>query len=645
MADSRDKGYVRKRYEEGLKQLNMELYNYWLNYSFHAGHQWLFWDRSNQRVDSLPDDPDRIRMTVNRIKADTRIIISNYTQRELVFEVHPTGFDDVSIRSSRIASALLRDLRQQHSWEVIREAIGMAVLKGGTAAVCVDWDEESGNSVETPLSIAQFVVEPGARNAEKARWWVKVQTLPPGEVQAMFGLESEPAGDALPGMAAFSRKLLSSGDGNVPLTLVLTYYERPNALCPEGKFCVEVDGKEVQEGPWPFPWDDHLNLHVMRETLVEDQWPGATIMTDARKVQVGINLAWSNYMEHLRDAGNARLLVPSSASDLVKQVTDIPGEMIEYPDGVAPPSYLSPPQLAAWLQSMATELKLELDDIMGVHDVSRGMAPANIESGYGISILAEKDSSPIGRLIKESARVFTGVARDVLALYASEVTQQRDLTIRTSSGPERHKWSGKDLAGQFDVQVPLDAVMPRSQAAQQALADRMVQMGMISNPAQYIRFAQVPGQEYLIDAVMPDVAKARRENHSMGLGSIEIPADFDNHEVHIQEHNDFRKTERYESLSKDDRSIVDDHIKAHATFAAEAVGRMRKDQAMDPALGDIPQPDGAVAPDPLEPPPPPPMEDGPVPFPDDMIEPGIEAQLDAGVLAEEAMNALTEGVQ
>lgn len=647
MAKNTSASWVRDRYDAGMKQIQVELYNYWLNYAFHAGHQWLYWDRLNNRVDQLPEDPDRIRMTVNRIKADTRIIISNYTQRELVFEVHPSGFDDLSITSARLGSGILRDLHQAHSWEVLREQLGIATLKGGTAAVCLDWDEQAEESVETVLSIAQFVVEPGTRDAERARWWVKCVTMPPAEAQAVFGLKDEPPADALPGMASFSRKVLTSGGtGDVPLTLVLTYYERPNYLCPEGKVAIEVDGKIIFEGTWPFPWRDRLNLWIMRETMIEDQWAGGTVMTDARKIQTGINLAWSNYMEHLRDAGNARLLVPSSAADIVKQVTDTPGEMIEYPDGVQPPQYLSPPQLTSWLQSMAANLKMELDDIMGVHDVSRGMAPANIESGYGVSILAEKDSSPIGKLIKESARVFTGLSRAVLALYAVEATKERETAVVSSAGPERFKWTGKDLAGQFDVVVPLDAVMPRSQAAQQALADRMVQMGLIQSPAQYIRFAQVPGQEYLIDAVMPDVSKARRENHSMGLGRPEIPAPFDDHGIHIQEHNDFRKSERYETMDDETKAIIDDHIKAHARFAEEAVGRARKQEAMDPALAMAPNPEGAG---PELPPLPVPPEQGAagiplgeeaVPLPDELMVPGAEGELDAAVIADQAMEAL-----
>ena len=49
--------------------------------------------------------------------------------------------------------------------------------------------------------------------------------------------------------------------------------------------------------------------------------------------------------------------------------------------------------MPAWWQERPVDLREAIDDIMGVHDVSRGEAPSNIESGYGLSILVEQDTS------------------------------------------------------------------------------------------------------------------------------------------------------------------------------------------------------------------------------------------------------------
>ncbi|MDH3463668.1 MAG: hypothetical protein OEM32_08605, partial [Acidimicrobiia bacterium] len=166
-------GWVKQRYEDGVKPIKSEIRNYWLNHAFFEGRQWLYWNQDVNRLDQLPSDSDRIQATVNRMRANTRTIMANLTQRGLTFEVPPTAADDASIRAASLSAGILRDLHFGHDWETKRESNMMATLKGGTGAICVDWDTETNDSVETPLSISEMVVEPGARDAETARWWVK----------------------------------------------------------------------------------------------------------------------------------------------------------------------------------------------------------------------------------------------------------------------------------------------------------------------------------------------------------------------------------------------------------------------------------------------------------------------------------------
>jgi len=593
-------GWVREQYLSGVKPIRDELRSYWLNHSFLLGWQWTWWDSVNNKIDVIPADADRIQPTMNRMRGNMRTIMANLMQRELTFENPPTSYDDATIRSARVGEAIIEDIRRAHNWEDLREKFMTAVLKGGTAAISVDWDEANKTTVETVLPLGDFVVEPGALNAETARWWVRKQTLPVREVQAIFPDHFEkdlPEADTLSSLDPFVHRSVGSSSGQqVPTTFVFTYYERPNPLCPDGKVLVEVNGRIIQKGDWPFPWRDHLNISVATETAVENQWFGATILDDVRPVQVALNAVWANILEHLRDAGNTRLAVTSSNVDLVRALTDRASEIVEYADGTAPPSYLQPAQLASWVREMPDQLGALMDDIMGVHDVSRGQAPANIESGLGLSILAEKDSSPVGRLIKELAHVFTRVAQMVLMLHEAEVVETRDTTIFESSQPLRYKWKGSDIGGQIGIHVPLDAIIPRSRAAMQAFADKAMEMGLISNVVQYAKVADLPGQEDIIAAAAPDVAKARRENAGFVLDEVELPAVFDDDDTHIQVHNEFRKTRRYEELSPQQRAVVDDHVAAHEKSAAEKAGRAELQNAASPALAAAPNADGSQIP-------------------------------------------------
>ncbi len=602
---------VSERWDDAFRHTRDSTKEYHLNHAYLEGYQWMEWNPIELRVQGLPEDDDRIQATMNHMRANVRTIVSQLTQRELSFEVPPSAYDDATIRAAKVSETLLADLRHQHDWEVLREGHIKSALKGGTAAIAVDWDPKNKTTVETVLGIPEFVIEPGARDAETARWWIKLQLLPPEEVQSMFPEHFDlepPMADGKTGQ----RSEYEYRERDVPLTRVLTYYERPNPLCPEGKICVEVNKKLLQEvKEWPFPWSHRLNLAVARESLIESEALGSTVLSDARSPQTALNAAWSGFLEHMREASTHRLAVDENWVDAIDSLNDRAGGVIYGPKAkVGAPEYLKAPPIPTGLLDGIHMLKAEIDNLLGVHDVSRGQAPANIESGYGLSILAEKDASPVGRLIKETARAWSRVGWMVLELHQAEATTEREASIPTGGVPAVRKWKGKDIMGQTRATVPLEAIIPRSQAAQQAWADNAVQMGLISpeDPLavmRYAKLADMPDHRGIINAVLPDAAKATRENEAVVLDEVPLPANFDDHAVHIEIHNEFRKTIQYELLSDEQRTDIDNHVMAHERMAQGILGEQRMATDIDPALGAAPRADGAP---PLEGLPPAPTE-------------------------------------
>ena len=564
---------VEELYHEAARHIMGPLRNYWLNHAFVRGLQWLRWNTAVTRLSEQVEDRDRIQAVFNKIRANQRTIIANLTQRELKFEITPTGPDDESIRAARLGEAILRDLHRNQRWEVVREEHMQGVCKGGTGALLIEIDPENNLPIVKPLSIAEFIVEPGSRNAETARWCIKVEALPPRTVKALFNMRKDPPSDAHAGLAPFQHRVLHHGFGNnstIPeLTKVLTYYERPMGK-NKGGFKVIVDNKVIQSGKWPYPFTDRLPITVARETVEENQWYGTTYLDDVRKVQVILNGIWSGIAEHAKELGTIRALFPASAEPYVEEMTDKPGFQ-PWPDGVPLPEYLEQPQLKNWYEAVLDRAALMIDDIMGVHDVSRGLAPPNIESGAGLSILAENDTSPTGRLVKETARCWREVSEMCLKIYQKTQVKERTVTVDTGFGPERFPHKGSDLSSEFEVRVPAEGLLPRSKIGMIQQADKMLQMGLITTPAQYIKVAELPGAEDLIAGISPQTHKARRENADLARGQISNPAwhKEDDHQIHISEHKSFMSTQRWELLPKKIQDLFQKHVQMHKNFEAE----------------------------------------------------------------------------
>lgn len=599
-------GEIREKFTQSNYSLQREQWNYVLNRAFLHNEQWVNFDRVRQTVAAIPREPDRLRVTFNKLWPASRHLMAKLLSRPLVFEVQPCEPDDASIRGAHVSEAILSDLAEDHNWEDHRENIAWSTWLGGTSVLALDWDQSAGTVVgqredksevgtgeicESALNILEVAWEPGARIAEKGLWWIRAQVLPPNEVQATYGLDKLPPADAAAAQGFMGRTLSLEDIGRpVPnLSLVFTYYERPNKNRPNGVVATVV-GDKIVDGPhpWPFPFTDHLNMVVFRETKVAGKAHGETIFSAAVPVQVALNQSISNILEHLKLTGNARMLMPDTL-DNIEELTDLPGEVLTFNMAGGKPEWMSPAPMGNWVMDTPEMLGRQLDDILGLHEVSRGIAPTGIESGVGLSVLVEQDTTPLGALTRELAYGFQRFACMVLETYAANVKDTRKARLSQKGyTPEIVEWNGKDLAGQTEAKVPMDAVMPRSRTALMAFAKELWDRKIIQDPQMFTKVADLPGQDDLIESIDPDAAKAKRENRDMAIGMAIVPRDFDVHAVHIKRHNDFRKTLRYESLPKEWQTYVDHHLDAHERMAFEEAGKQVAKMNVHPGLGTVP---------------------------------------------------------
>lgn len=611
---------VRTLYDKGSRAIRSQQLQYKLNSSYLQAEQWVYKHSTRQEILRLPHDHRRVRATIPRIGPESRRIMAKLLKRPLMYEVTPSAPDNATIRAAKIAEGVVTSVSDSHKWNNIREELAWACWKGGTAALCLDWDTTAGIELsydpvtmrpvgtgdikETVLTISEMVTEPGTRDIERATWWIKAQALPAPEVKRLYKMAQMPPMDADPSLLPVQRAM-ESGDGAKTMTLVLTYYERPNPDEKKGKVLTVV-GDKVVDGPhpWPFPFTDRLNLAVAKETVIEGQWTGSTIVSDAVPIQTALNASWTNILEHLKSAGNARIQASETARDLTEGWTDEAAEFIYFRD--QPHQWLSPPQMPAWWADLPDRLSAAMDDTLGVHDISRGQAPSNIQSGLGLSILSENDDTPSGKFSQTLADAFSALATMVLQTYQAKVTppETRKAQVAQKGGPasENITWTGTDLYDQTNCKVPYDAVAPLNEAARYARLQFFVQAGMITSPAAASAYLDVPGMAGdFIEGIDPQVAKARRENYEMMQGEVCIPRDFDNHATHIEEHNMERLGARYERASIEYQQVLDQHVQAHSTMAAQEAAQQALKMQYAPALAaaaQAGQPPGSAMPPP-----------------------------------------------
>ncbi len=594
---------IRDQWDRSVRATRQEREQAAVNHMFLRNRQWVYWNRASGRLEELPRDPSRVRATVPRVGPNSRRIIAKLMRREMQFDVPPSTPDDAAIRASRVGESALVETQRAQSWESIRHDHCWQVWEAGVAGLMVEWDwqvgapvamDPKGRAIGTGdvrvqcVSLHEIGCEPGTRDIERGRWWIHGVALPPAEVQSMYGLAHEPAADA---RAVDMVWRLTDGERTeqVPLSMVLTYYQRP--YHNEAGVVATVIGDEVVEAEsWPFPFDDVLNISVARVVPIHGRWYGHTPVSDAVGVQAIYNASWSSIVEHMKLAGNARLWVPMGSVDDVEELSDTPGEVVEYnPINGVKPEYSAPPVMPDWWIRQPGMLESAIDDILSVHDISRGEAPAGIESGVALSILSEADDTPVGALAKELGECWGRAASKVLKLWEARVQDTRKSTVHLPGNvPEVVEWTGGDLMGQTTAIVPLDSVMPRSRAAQAAYAMQLYDRKIIQTPGELAKVADLPDQDDLLAGIDPDSSRAQRENYQMSVGTPRTVDSTDDHRNHLKIHRDFKRSERYEYLDPEVQGIIGQHMDAHEQYAAQQAAQQATAASVSPIAAAVP---------------------------------------------------------
>jgi hypothetical protein len=610
------------------KALMEERRNYWLNLSFYCGQQWVRWEADTRRVRLLSEEETKNCTTINKLGPATENLLGRLLKRDLAFETKLTNGDDVARRGGKLTEFILEEDRRERDWEEARLEEVMAVLMGGTSAVSVEWDPDAGPVVTqapedssdlnlgmaklTGLTIAEFSLEPHVRRQLDATWWIRCLLLPVEQAQDRWNLSKPPPADGTAATSPMQGRLLGSQSGtgsDAELCRVLTMFKRPTRRS-QGYSLTVIGNETVAESrTWPFPFPE-LNLYTFHQLKPESgKWTGRTFVSQVRGPQFHYNMVRSVSLTHSDKVSNARLMVPEGAVDDPDEAfTDEAGDVVTYhPVENGEIKYLDPPAYQRQLAQEAERIESEIADILHTHATSQGEIVGDRNSGLALSLVAEKDDSPLGVMARDQALGWGRIASMVAKLYEANAIEQRTTRVTTPNGVVmKRDWTGADLHGQTAVTVPLEATMPHSRVAHQAMITNIA--GTLPNafanidPVTLFKLLDLPNADMVPGILDPDRKRAAWENEMMAEGRPCVPEPWHNHAKHIADHNGQRNDPDYESWTEEAQHIMEMHIAGHEKMGAEEVATQANLERGAPGLSQVPQgdnPPGSAVPPPL----------------------------------------------
>lgn len=635
--------YVKKEYQKSKDAKQWRVRQWYMNMSFERGKQYVAWDSTKSGLAQLPRGDKNIpRITINKVRPIVRTEISKLTSQKPSAVALPASNDVEDVFAATAATQIWDSLydRLHVGYEMRLVARDISVLGVGYLKVYWDankmdeWSDQEGDICidhVSPFNI--FVPDLSIVDHRKQPYVLHVYTKPLEWLtltyEDLIPKDKKPTVVAATEIADISSALdIRENNSKPDASLVIEAWIKPGAtnLLPKGGYITIVDEIIVEAALEGFPSGYKDYPIVKFEHIPSGQYYPACVIDDIIPLQREVNRTRSQRIQAKNMMAKPQVYY-REGSLTVSKINTAPGQYIGVRPGFEYPAAAPMPQLPPYVAEELQALDVDMQSISGQHEVSRGTTPPGVEAATAIAYLQERDDSYLAPTFASIEEGLSQVAKCALTLAAEYWTGERTVKVTgDNNGFSAEMFRGADIARGTDIKIEAGSALPTSKAAKQALVMDMMRLGMIP-PEEGLELLDIATLSRYTDnrGTRPDELRAQRENVMFkNIGEMEVmqhyqawqkgveeqnPAMYnadtntplkppsaipvnkwDNHAVHIEQHDTFRKSPAYDLLSNSQKAELNKHIEMHEmALAALQAAQIQQMQLGAPPMQAQPQ--------------------------------------------------------
>lgn len=575
---------------------------WYLNIAYYSGKQWLVYDNVNNRLYEPPKDPWKQRITANRIQPIVRVELAKITKNKPIVVVVPASTDDEDVDSAKTSEKALEwaeselDLQNQD-----REVINWGLCTG-MCFVKPFWNREKGDDIEEGLKTGDIDIElvspfevkfdPSAKRWKEVKWVVHEKVRTTDYVKAVYGKDVE-AEKGLYNTNIYETQLknvnanfqVSNTKQLEDSVKVLEYWGKPCHKYPKGRrITITGDTLLFYDEDIGFGKEDdterELPFFPFFHIKIPGRVHGQSIIEQLMPIQKEYNMSRSQVINHKNLMGNPQWLVETGS--LVTDITDEPGSIIEYRRTTNQPIQSNVAPISSDVYRNIDQCVEEFYFISGQQEVSHGGTPTGVKSGVAIQFLQEQDDTKLGPSIQnwyDCKKAYMGY---ILKMMRYMYTEPRMLkVVGKDNKVEMIEFMGNQITS-LDVRLQEGSMFQQSRAAKQDFIFQLLSNGVLNPQVDrdlILKMLELGITDEMYTESNLDQNQAHSEELMWNKGDTNtITRDFFNHQIHIIEHNKYRKREDYKKLQPDMQSFIDNHVMEHVQYIQQAQQPMDQGQ-------------------------------------------------------------------
>lgn len=592
-----------------------------LNANFLVGNQYCDFNTYRGEIEQLEPVYDWLeRETFNQIAPLIETRIANLKKINYLMKVKPRTNELDDYAKAEVSSNILQYTQNKTDFEMKKNtAISWNELCGNCFFLSW-WDVDGGEpyATETDVIVGEDGVEKKIERAyfqgdldyglitpyeifpesifkqtvEAQRSIILEQVKTVEDVYDLYGIKTEGSS-----VETFQLTPLTSGGGygyeNSVMTVghktvenavkVVTYFERPSKRLPGGKMIIVVDNEHlVYYGDLPYSKIPIIQM-LCRE--VAGQFFGKSAIEDLIPRQRAYNACLNRLHEYITRIAIQSFYVEEGAIDIeeYEQNGAAPGAMLVYRRGSSPPVPIPNGNLPSEIIQERYNLKSDMEYIAGTSQLMvNGAVPSGVTSGTAIANLQEIDNTRLsltGDYIRNAVKNLAILWLEIYKRYAN--TKRVVNFVGTNGIGNALVWSGEDITS-FDVEYVTENELLMSEDVQKQRFFDAYNMGLFTDNTgkipervkqRALEFMKVGSYTEIMNINLLQLQAAQRENTFFENGILPEISEFDDHEIHIEEHLRYILQMDFQVLKmrkKEYAAALEDHIRQHKQAMAQS---------------------------------------------------------------------------
>ena len=606
---------------ENRKQERSVLEQQWtLNANFLVGNQYCEINPYRGDIEQLEPVYDWLeRETFNQIAPLIETRIANLKKLSFKMRVNPATNELDDYAKAETATSVLQHIQKVTDFESKKNtAIAWSELTGNCFWLSW-WDKDKGEkyAVEQILDVDENGVEKSTETAyyqgdldyglitpyelypesifkqgvEAQRSIILEQVKTIDDIFDLYGIKVEGSN-----IETFELTPIGSGGGfgyeNTTVTIghrtvdnaekVITYFERPSKHKPNGQMIIIIGDKHlVYYGDLPYS-----RIPIIQTICIENagQFFGRSTIERMIPIQRAYNGCVNRIHEFIKQVAIGSYIAEEGSIDIdeYEQNGQAPGACLVYKQGTNPPIPIQNGNLPQEIMTERYNLKQDMEYAAGVSQLMvYGQAPSGVTSGKALDNLMEIDNTRLSLTGGNHRDSYLKMAILWLEIYKKYAKTHRIVNyVGANNIGKAIVWSHEDI-NSYDVDYTTENELLMSEETQKQIFFDMYNMGMFADDdgripmrvkLRALEYSKVGNYSDIMNINLLQMQAAQRENVFFENGVIPEVSDFDEHEIHIEEHLRYVLQMDFQLLKKkkpEYASALENHLRQHKEIIAQ----------------------------------------------------------------------------